>query len=450
MFFEIGSSVVMAGVAGYTFLYQSGNANDNSKIQRIAANSGLTVKEGKKTRTIQLLRKTKYDWGFEYVYRVPLGLSFSDFQNKRDQLQDGLNNKSSLLNITLDDVLTIDFKKDLLQQLKDLFKEKKSQKEIELFYDGALKIRVYSKLMPEAIEWDETLLEKCKGWKVPIGETRDTFISHDFEKTPHMLVGGSTGGGKSSFLDMVICHLLNNQTENVKFHLIDLKGGVEFFRFKDCKQVVSYAEEPDEALQCLESATNKIKELQETFRKRGVRNCKEAGIKERHFIIIDEIAEISSADEPDKEVKKIKEQCEYHISQIARIGRSQGFRIITATQHPTQDYVPKSVKRNSDARLCFRVRDAVASKVVLDTTGGESLPKVVGRAIYQDKGENTTVQLPYLETGTMDKMTHPHIVIRARKEEGSTKESDKTNGQNRKEGATGGTDTLVIEETELS
>lgn len=445
MFFEIGSSVVMAGVAGYTFFYQSGSANDSSKIQRIAANSGLTVKEGKKTRTIQLLRKTKCDWGFEYVYRVPLGLSFSDFQNKHDQLQDGLNNKSRLLSLSLEDILKINFKEDLLTQIKELFREKKSQKEIELSYDGSLKIRVYSKLMPEAIEWDETLLEKCKGWKVPIGETRDSFITHDFEKTPHMLVGGSTGGGKSSFLDMVICHLLNNQSKNVKFHLMDLKGGVEFFRFKDCKQVVSYAEEPEEALECLEMVTNKIKQLQETFRKKGVRNCKEAGIKERHFIVIDEIAEISSSDEPDKEIKKIKEQCEYHISQIARIGRSQGFRVITATQHPTQDYVPKSVKRNSDARLCFRVRDSVASKVVLDTTGGETLPKIVGRAIYQDKGENTTVQLPYIETETMDKIIQPHIVFKARKDD-SMKGAGEKDGEKNKEGETRGKHTLILEE----
>src|SRR5690606_34072931 len=114
MIFEIDSTLVMGGVAGYTFLYHSGATNDHTKIQRIAANTGLIVKEGRSTRTIHLLRRTKHDWGAEYVYRIPLGLSFTDFKNKRDQLQDGLNNKTGLIDISFDDIKQVKLNKDIL------------------------------------------------------------------------------------------------------------------------------------------------------------------------------------------------------------------------------------------------------------------------------------------------------------------------------------------------
>ncbi len=440
MFFTVISTMLMGGVAVYGYQKQTGDfsSSDHEKIQKIFNARNLKIKDGKETKTIRLITKRKIENGMEYVYQLPLGLSFDQVQEHRGALEDGVNIRSTFSFIDWNEIKKLKINRDIIKQIKKLINKERHNKEVLLEHDGMLKVKVYNTPLPKKLDWNEEHL--TNGWKVPIGVSREDFVYHDFEAVPHMLVGGSTGGGKSSFLDMLICHLLQTQNENVKFHLIDLKGGVEFSQFEKCKQVVNYAEHPEDALEVLEGAYEQIKSLQEEFKRKGVKNGKEAGIKERHFVIVDEIAELASCDELDKETKKVKKECEVKLSEIARLGRSQGFRLVTATQHPIQDYVPGSVKRNSDARLCFRVRDATASRVVLDTVGGEHLPKIVGRAIYQDRGQNNTVQTVYMSSKKMNEVITPNIVIKARKEEKQHEKGNRTT-------ATRGTDTFEFEKT---
>ena len=449
MFFTVISTILMGGVAVYGYQKQTGHFSnsDHEKIQKIFNARNLKIKDGKETKTVRLITKRKLkhgsEWvGMEYVYQLPLGLSFDQVQEHRSALEDGVNIRTTFSFLDWNELKKLKLNHTILEQIKRLINKEQHNKEVVLEHDGMLKVKVYNTALSKELNWEK---EKhlTKGWRIPIGESREGFIYHDFEAVPHMLAGGSTGGGKSSFLDMLICHLLETQRENVKFHLIDLKGGVEFSQFQNCKQVESYAEDPEDALEVLENAYEKIKSLQETFKSKNVKNVKQAGINERHFVIIDEIAELASCDELDKELKKIKKECEVKISEIARLGRSQGFRLVTATQHPIQDYVPGSVKRNSDARLCFRVRDATASRVVLDTVGGENLPKVIGRAIYQDRGENHTLQTVYMNDKKMNEIISPNIVIKAREEGVQREKGDR-------KAATRGTDTFEFEKTGLS
>lgn len=425
MIFEIASSVVMAGVAGYTFYYQSGTSNDAAKIQRIAANAGLVVKEGKATKTIHLLRKTRHKWGTEYAYRIPLGLSFSDFEKKRDLLQDGLNNKSGLLDITLDDIKKIDFKGDLLQQIKQLFSEKKSQKEIEMEYDGVLKIRVYNDLLPTMFEFDEEQFKKYSAWEIPVGINRQQTFKHDFEKRPHVIVAGATGFGKSEFIKLLITVLVHNQPDHVKFHLIDLKGGTELGRYKDLKQVVRFGRDPKKAKEILEEIQEEMNTKLDYLFEKGLKDVKEAGQKERHFVVIDEAADIAD----DKDCMEI-------VTDISRRGRAAGYRLVYATQYPTNETLPSQVRANIGARICFRLETNAQSRAVLDEEGAEKLPEIEGRAIFR-RVKNFVVQTPFIDKPLIDKTITPHIVIRPRK--------DEANGEKSEEGTKTRTDTLIIE-----
>ena len=140
MIFELVSSAAVGGVIFLSKMHQKGATNDASKIQRICANCGLKVKEGKDTRTIQLLRKTRNDWGVEYAYRIPLGLSFSDFEQKMQHLEDGLNHKSKVYDFKLSDFKSLRLRKNILKQIQNIVNKKKLvRKEIELSYDGLLK-----------------------------------------------------------------------------------------------------------------------------------------------------------------------------------------------------------------------------------------------------------------------------------------------------------------------
>jgi S-DNA-T family DNA segregation ATPase FtsK/SpoIIIE len=215
--------------------------------------------------------------------------------------------------------------------------------------------------------------------------------------------------------------------------LIDLKGGLSFNRFKYASQVETVAKNPSEALDALKSVQERMNETMDYLEANSFEDVKEAKREARHFIIIDEAADI--ADDKD---------CVEIIKDIARRGRAAGFRLIYATQYPTAETVPSQVKRNCLGRLCFVIDTAIASTVVLDEKGAEQLPLIQGRAIYKAHGKET-VQTPYIKNDYIEKTVQPHINIRARKERIEANEQPRD-----KETTTRRANPFIIEETELS
>ncbi|MFC0188251.1 FtsK/SpoIIIE domain-containing protein [Fictibacillus aquaticus] len=394
MIFEVASSLLFGSIAVYAHAQKDGGMSDAQKLQKIFANCGLNKKEDGRVVTNRLLRKRRHSWGTEYIYRIPLGNSLEDYEKKIGAIQDGLNNKRRQLEVNL---------KAFPHMKQMLTKKKIHQKQVELSYDGTLHVKVYNHSIPSSFNYSE-ISENLHGWTVPIGMDRENMTFHNFDKIYHMLVGGATGGGKSSFLDMMISHLMQQHPEDVRFTLIDLKGGIEFDRFRDCRQVVNYADEPEDALTVLQNVVEEMKKTLGRLKEMKARDVIAANIKERHFIVIDEIGELASHKEVSKELRAIKEECEYLLSNIARLGRSQGIRVVTATQHPTVDVVPVQLKRNSDARLCFRVDTTSASMVILDAPGADQLPEITGRAIYKRGSVRTVLQTPWMTEKEMDEV----------------------------------------------
>ncbi|TLS53375.1 cell division protein FtsK [Paenibacillus antri] len=417
MILEIFGFTAAGGLLTWTYLDRAG-VSDSAKIQRIANNCGINVKEDGKVRTIQLLKKRRISGGMEYVYRLPLGLSFDDVRAKQAHLEDGLNHKRGILDLTVDDLKTIRIGGDLIPQIKTLLAGKKHRKEIVMDYDGTLRIRVYAAPMPSLVAFDDRTIDACGkagGWLICVGETREGTVFHDFDQIPHMVVAGTTRYGKSVFLKNVITTLVTTKAKDARFTLLDLKGGLAFSRFRDLRQVETVAKDVDESLAALTKVHEEIKRRQREFLAKGYEDITEANLKQRHFIVIDEGAELASAGETNTELKRKKAQCEHIVAEIARIGGGLGYRLIYCTQYPTADTLPRQAKQNSNARVCFRLETDVASRVVLDETGAESLPLIKGRAIYRTD-RKLIVQTPYIENAFIDRTIRPHIVIKAREE----------------------------------
>lgn len=405
LLFEIITTGLMGGIALKAFAKKNGlSQNDSGKIQRIISLSGLNVKDGKDTLTTQLIRKKQYIWGWEYKYRIPLGRSFDDYMAKMKVLEDGLNNRRQ--RITLNDLRKLQLDGSIFESLKSLWNNKLAErKEIELAFDGLLIIRVYDEPMPRFVPF-----EAGEGWKVPVGITRNqnALKYHDFEQIPHMVLGGATRYGKSNFINSLITSLIQSKPDHVNFFLIDLKGGIELCDYENIRQTQSIAYEPEEALETLQIAYDKMREIQRHLRAKGKKNVQEGGIKERYFIIIDEVGELNPLEAVTKEEKKLKLECQTLMSQIARLGAGLGFRQILATQYPTGDVIPRQCKQNSDAKLSFRVQSATASRVVLDETGAELLPQIKGRAIYQTADKREVLQTPLISNEIIQETITPH------------------------------------------
>ncbi|KGR74907.1 FtsK/SpoIIIE domain-containing protein [Ureibacillus sinduriensis] len=399
MLFEILTTSIFGGLALNAFVKKKGLAtNDSGKIQRIMALSDLNVKDGKDTLTTTLIRKKQHSWGWEYKYRIPDGRSFNDYLSKMDVLQDGLNNRRKKINFT--DLTKLKFDRTIIQQLQELWRTKLTeQKEIELDFDGLLIIRVYDKPLATKIDWDEMLL-KPKSWSVPIGYTRKgDLIEHNFDKSKHLIIAGATGYGKSAILKLVVTTLIDQQPDNAELSLIDLKGGSAFHRFRNCKQVKYYSRDPESAEDFLKNVQIDMQKSFEKVVDNGFEDVKEAKIKKRHFIIIDEAADLSEyADAMDI------------ITDIARRGRSAGFYLIFCTQYPTAQVIPSQTKRNIIARLCYAVDTDTASRVVLDEGGADKLPDIPGRGIYKNNVKRYIIQSPFIENEAIQQQIEPYII----------------------------------------
>lgn len=417
MLFEIISTASLGIVAGSSYFFQSKkSSNDHEKIIKIAGAAGLKV--GKESiRIYRRSNRTKTKDYAEYVYKIPLGLSFKQFTEKKQLFIDGLNNKSRP-DVNLANLKNIDWKGDIPKQIKAIFNNRiLLDKQLEIEYDGMLRFRVYERGLGDSYPVTDEIFDACKPWSVPMGVTLNGRIFHDFESQSgsHVLFGGATDMGKSTLLNVAINALLHNHPNDVEFTLIDLKGGLEFGEYEDLRQVKNFATNVFDSEAILKSVQEEMESTFQVLRKKRKKSVKHAGFKKRHFIIIDEAAELSSAGELDAGVKKAKINCENYIKDIARRGRASGMRLLYSTQYPTTETISSQVKRNLITRVSLAVDTATASGVVLDEGGAEELPLIAGRAIY--KRHRTQVMQAYkIDDSFIEKNITPHITVRMKED----------------------------------
>ncbi|KAB2419281.1 MULTISPECIES: FtsK/SpoIIIE domain-containing protein [Bacillus cereus group] len=338
--------------------------DDRKKIQAFFEVSGIAIRIEERLQYPIFLERKNDDRSTTYVYRLPVGMPSKIIQKVEDVVSEGLN------------------------------------KPVRIDYDNyKLNIRVFHRDIPKKWSWSNDLVTQGK-WLVPMGQGLEKLIYHDFDKTPHMTLGGLTRMGKTVFLKNVVTSLTIAQPEHIHLYIIDLKGGLEFGPYKNLKQIVSIAEKPVEAFMILKDILEKMEEKMQYMKDRHYTNVVETNIKERYFIIVDEGAELC----PDKSMKKEQQRllgaCQQMLSHIARIGGALGFRLIFCTQYPTGDTLPRQVKQNSDAKLGFRLPTQTASNVVIDEPGLESIKSIPGRAIFKTD-RLTEIQVPYISNEVM-------------------------------------------------
>ncbi len=383
--------VIVAGGVWASAQYFKSGQGDKQKLDRIFRKCGLCVKYDGKEDTPKLVRSNSTDSYTDYVYRIPEGLGLKDFISKQQVIEDSLNSSSGV--IGLEDIKQLDLKGDLKKQFRNIKGKKNALKEVSITFNKVLTIRVYSEKIKDRYDYHKDILNGLKDWEVPIGYTREGLIKHDMQK--HMIVAGATDFGKTNTIKMIITSLLERRPNDTILTLIDLKGGLAFSRFKEIPQLNSLATDLDSAKAALINVKDQLQGVFNYLQTNGYEDVKEAGINKRHFIIIDECAELSSSGEKNSELKAIKIECEEIMSHIARLGRAAGFYVVYSTQYPTSDVLSTQIKQQCDARICLRVKNDYASKVVIDQEGAEKLPQIKGRAIYQTH-ENITLQIPYV------------------------------------------------------
>ncbi|MEI7844588.1 MAG: DNA translocase FtsK [Chloroflexota bacterium] len=192
----------------------------------------------------------------------------------------------------------------------------------------------------------------------------------DLGRMPHMLVAGQTGSGKSVFIAaLAACLAMNNDPEDLRLVMIDVKM-VELLRFNGMRHLFGKVETDVQrilgVLRWLVLEMEHRYRLLEEVHARDIDayNRKAKTRIPRIVVIIDELADL---------MMSAPDQTEHHLVRLAQMARATGIHLVVATQRPSTDVVTGLIKANFPARLAFAVASGIDSRVILDSTGAESL-----------------------------------------------------------------------------
>ena len=214
------------------------------------------------------------------------------------------------------------------------------------------------------------------GFRVPVGEDiSGDIVEIDFanSNSPHMLIAGVTGSGKSEALLTILHGLCRYYSPaELRLRLIDPKQ-TELNTLAGLPHTEgSIGWSGAEAIQILEAAVEEMDRRYETFRKSGtaIRNISDyqtsIGPLARWMIVLDEYADLISDDTERKQIEK-------YLQRLSQKARAAGIHVIVSTQKPVVQVVNTVVKGNLPGKIALRVNTGMESRVILDEIGAEQL-----------------------------------------------------------------------------
>jgi DNA segregation ATPase FtsK/SpoIIIE, S-DNA-T family len=197
----------------------------------------------------------------------------------------------------------------------------------------------------------------------------------DLARMPHMLIAGTTGSGKSVCIAaLTTCLVMNNTPADLRLVMVDPKM-VELVRFNGLPHLYGKVETNLERILgvlrwAVTEMDRRYRLLEEMHARhldsynRKVRRRKGGEPLPRIVIMIDELADL---------MMSAPDQTEPALVRLAQLARATGIHLVVATQRPSTDVVTGLIKANFPARLSFAVASSVDSRVILDSSGAESL-----------------------------------------------------------------------------
>ena len=238
--------------------------------------------------------------------------------------------------------------------------------------------------LPEVLKWKDSYLS-LDSFVLVLGESYTGPVTVNLTHIPHILLGGSTGSGKSVLLKLLLMQALRKGAE---VYIADFKGGVDFPKVWHEKCRMCFTEE--DLCDTLDRLVEELERRKSALKALGCPNIDAYNeIAERPLqrliYACDEVAEVLDKTGRSKEDKELLAQIENRLSTIARLGRAFGIHLILATQRPDANIIPGQIKNNMDFRVCGRA-DSVLSQIILDnTSAAEQIPKDArGRFITGD------------------------------------------------------------------
>ena len=198
----------------------------------------------------------------------------------------------------------------------------------------------------------------------------------DLTQTPHLLIAGATGSGKSVCVNSIICSILYRKApEDVRILLIDPKI-VELKAYNDIPHLLTpVVTEPKKAFQALQYCIDEMERRYSMLDHTGARDIRSYNKKAaKHkltiqkipywVILIDEFADLMAT--TGKEMEAV-------LARLAAMARAVGIHLVLATQRPSIDVITGLIKANIPSRIAFMVASKFDSRIIIDSVGAEKL-----------------------------------------------------------------------------
>lgn len=354
--------LVAGAILGYAYSLVKGDPMDCEEVNVLHEIFDEKKLKNSKGVAAKVYKFIKYDTYTEFYIDIPRGKSVSDLEKCIESIETHFKNNAS-----------IEYKKN------------------EVY------LKIYTTHLKEFYTYTTYKVDKTKGLNVVLGMSRDGVIERNLNTDPHLSVVGATGGGKSVYVNSMLCQLIENYSaDELELVLLDLKGN-ELNEYKGLYHTKYHTNDINEAINYFAIMRYEmIERYHQLGNHRSIQSYNKANPHNKmkyQFIVVEECFSLIG-----------NKEAWHLLGEILSKARACGMHILLTTQRPTSDVIPALVTTHLGIRVGLKTNKAQESKNAIEITGLEKLT-TPGSGIINFSGKYEYFQGFYISDEKIEQIT---------------------------------------------